>query len=166
MVGNHDDALELSQEAFVRAMKGLKNFRGQSGFYTWLFRIGMNLAINHRQRQRQRHITFTSLQPNDDEVGRQADGLAAILESREPLPPQQVELREEHQRMLEGLAEMETAARAVIVLRDIEGLGYSEIAGILEIPPGTVKSRICRARKALREKLTQHEKLGNPQGKD
>jgi RNA polymerase sigma-70 factor (ECF subfamily) len=162
VVGHHDDALELTQEAFVRAIKGLKNFRGQSGFYTWVFRIGINLAINHRQRNR--HIAFTSLQPNEDAIGHQADGLAAMLESPDLLPQQQAELREEHQRVLQGLAEMDPAARAIIVLRDVEGLGYGEIAGILEIPSGTVKSRICRARKALREKLTKQEKLADPKG--
>ena len=68
---------ELTQEAFVRAMQSIKKFKGQSGFYTWLFRIGINLALNHRQRKQKIH--FHSLQPESGETGHQADGLAAMM---------------------------------------------------------------------------------------
>ena len=94
IVGNHDDALELTQEAFVRALQGIKNFRGHAGFYTWLFRIGVNLSLNRRQRQK--HVVFTSLQGRTEEFGGQADGLAALIEGRNPSPAQQAQVQEEH----------------------------------------------------------------------
>ena len=151
IVGNHDDALELTQEAFVRALQGLKNFRGQAGFYTWLFRIGVNLSLNHRQRQK--HVSFTSLQGQAEEFGGQADGLAALIEGADPSPAHQAQMQEEHQRVLAAMEKLDDNARAVVVLRDIEGFSYAEIGEILETPVGTVKSRISRARMALREVL-------------
>lgn len=151
MVGHQDDALELTQEAFVRAMQSIKKFRGQSGFYTWLFRIGVNLALSHRQRKKKIH--FHSLQPDTDEMGHQADGLAAMMAGQEKSPDVQAQIQEQHQRVLAALAELDIASRAVVVLRDIEGRNYAEIAKILEVPMGTVKSRLARARMALREML-------------
>jgi len=151
MVGNHDDALEITQEAFYRAMKGLKNFRGSAGFFTWLYRIGMNLCINHHRRSRRVHIT--SLQSGHDGMGRQADHLAAMAQSGEYSPDKQVQIKEGCARVLTAMETLDPDARAVVVLRDIEQLHYGQIAKILELPVGTVKSRLSRARRTLREQL-------------
>ncbi|MBN1764247.1 MAG: sigma-70 family RNA polymerase sigma factor [Sedimentisphaerales bacterium] len=152
MVGNRDDALELTQETFYRAMKGLKKFRGSSGFYTWLFRIGMNLCISHHRRQQRVHMT--SMHAGSDEFGHQADLLTAMARNKkQETPLQQIQLKESYHRVLDALDELEAPARAVVILRDIEQLSYSQIARILEVPVGTVKSRISRARMILREKL-------------
>ena len=151
MVGHEDDALDLTQEAFVRAMQSIKKFRGQSGFYTWLFRIGINLALNHRQRKQKIH--FHSMQPESAEMGHQADGLAALMDGQEKSPDAQAQLQEQHQRALAALAKLDAASRAVVVLRDIEGHDYATMAKILDLPIGTVKSRLARARMALREML-------------
>ncbi len=151
VVGHYEDAEELTQEAFVRALRGLGRFRGSSGFYTWLFRIGMNLAINFRRRSRPVH--FSALEASSGSPGRQAAGLMDLLESPGAGPAGEAALREQHRRVLSALGELEPASRAVVVLRDIEGLGYGEIASILELPLGTVKSRLSRARGAIRERL-------------
>jgi len=153
MVYNVDDAQELTQEAFVRALKGLKKFREQAGFYTWLFRIGFNLCINYRRKQQS--VSFSALQRPSERGGHQAAGLMEMADSQSPQPARQVQLGEEHQRVIDALQRLAPEARAVVVLRDIEELDYAEMAAILEIPTGTVKSRLFRARMALREQLLE-----------
>lgn len=155
MVYNFNDAQELTQEAFVRALKGLKKFRGQAGFYTWLFRIGFNLCINYRRKQQP--VSFSTFQSQREVGGRQADGLLEMADSRSPLPMRQVQISEEHRRVMDALGQLAPDARAVVVLRDIEELDYAEIAKILEVPSGTVKSRLFRARMALREQLSDRD---------
>jgi len=153
VVGNRDDALELTQEAFYRALKGLPKFRGNAGFFTWLYRIGMNLCINfHRRRQR---VQITSLSGGEDGLGRQADTLAQMAEAGDYSPVQQLQIKESHNRALTALRQLEPSARAVVVLRDIEELNYAQISEILEVPVGTVKSRLARARAVLREQLQE-----------
>jgi RNA polymerase sigma-70 factor, ECF subfamily len=151
MVGNCDDALELTQDAFVRAMQGLKKFRGQASFYTWLFRIGYNLSVNHCQRRRK--IRFTPLGGESDVVGRQADGLLELADPAGTSPLKQLQISETRQRIVDGLESLDEQSKAIVILRDIEQQDYAEIARIMDIPMGTVKSRLFRARLALREKL-------------
>jgi len=151
MVNNFDDAQELTQEAFVRALKGLKKFRGQAGFYTWLFRIGFNLCINYRRKQQP--VSFSTFQSPREVGGRQAEGLLEMVDSGSPQPKRQVQISEEHRRVMDALGQLAPEARAVVVLRDIEELDYAQIARILDVPSGTVKSRLFRARMALRKRL-------------
>lgn len=153
MVNNYDDAQELTQEAFVRALQGLKKFRGQAGFYTWLFRIGINLCINYRRRRRP--ISFSTVQSPTDQLGRQADALLNLPDSSSPAPPRQAQISEMHARVIDALQKLEPPARAIVVLRDIEELDYDQIARILDVPLGTVKSRLSRARLALRNLLNE-----------
>ena len=155
MVANVDDAQDIAQEAFFRALRSVKKFRGSSGFYTWLFRIAMNLCINHRQQRQRLHVS--SLSEHDDLLGGQASRLAELADHRGIAPARRVEISEEHQRVLAALEKLEPQARAVVVLRDIEELDYDRIARVLEIPVGTVKSRLFRARLALREQLSPPE---------
>jgi len=151
MVYNFDDAQELTQEAFIRALNGLKRFRGQAGFYTWLFRIGFNLCVNFRRKQQP--VSFSTFQSQSEPGGRQAEGLLEMADVESEQPTHQVQRNEEHRRVLGALQQLAPDARAVVVLRDIEELDYAQIAAILEIPTGTVKSRLYRARMALREQL-------------
>ena len=153
MVGNYDDAQELSQETFFRALRSLKGFKEKSCFYTWLFRIGMNLAINHHRRSSKVH--FTSLQASEDDFGRQADGLRALPDHRNAAPDEQAELNEQYYNACKALVGLDPQSRAVVVLRDIEQLDYATIGRVLEVPPGTVKSRLSRARMALRKVLAE-----------
>ena len=153
IVNNYDDAQELTQEAFVRSLKNIGKFRGQSGFYTWLFRIGINLAINHHRRHKS--IPFSALQNRQNTDGTQAQGLAEMIEDTSKTAEQQLVLSEDHDQILNTLATLDNNSRAVVVLRDIEGLNYAQIARVLDIPAGTVKSRLARARSAIRVALTK-----------
>lgn len=149
MVGNYDDAQDLTQEAFLRALKSIKRFRGNAKFYTWLFRIAMNLSITHRQRVRR------APRSGAWQTGGQAAVLLELADKKNPSPLREAQIKERHQQVLEALEQLAPEARAIVVLRDIEQLGYSDIGKILEVPVGTVKSRLYRARLAVREQLTQ-----------
>jgi RNA polymerase sigma-70 factor (ECF subfamily) len=151
LVHDYEDARELTQQAFVRALQGLRRFRGQAKFYTWLMRIGTNLAFNHLRRKPV--VPFSVLHGDDDRLGGQAAALRHCRDDRTPGPLQQAALREDHERVLAGLARLDLEAKAIIVLRDVDELSYEEIAAVLEVPVGTVKSRLFRARQALRDLL-------------
>lgn len=140
MVRDRGVAEDLAQEAFVKAWQSLASFDGRSAFYTWLYRIAMNLCLSERRRPRR-------------VVNMADEGLANRRESGEALPGDAAELKEEHARVLTALAELDEEHRAVVVLRDVQGLDYEEIAGILGVPRGTVKSRLHRGRMELRERL-------------
>ena len=155
LVGNHDDAEEITQEAFVRALQGLKRFRGNSRFYTWLFRIGMNLGINLVRRRGR--VKMQSLDGSAEHGGGQAAGLLGVVEDDTESPTRQVEMKEAYENALAALAELEPETRAVVVLRDIEQLSYAQIGRIMVVPVGTVKSRLFRARMMLRERLVQRD---------
>ncbi|MBN1437617.1 MAG: sigma-70 family RNA polymerase sigma factor [Sedimentisphaerales bacterium] len=153
VVGHHDDALELTQDAFVRALQAIKKFRSQSSFYTWLFRIGINLSINHRRRKEKLHMHSLNVEP--DLAQGQAAELARLADPNSPSPAHQAQLNEQYQRTINALDQLEPDARAVVVLRDIEQMDYALIAQVLEVPVGTVKSRLSRARMTLRNQLIQ-----------
>ncbi len=151
MTGHYDDALELTQEAFFRALKNIGRFRGNAGFYTWLFRIGINLCLSHRRRAGKVH--FASLDEPHAQ-NNQAQTLLDMMESSNNRGPErQAELKEEHARALEALDKLDEDHRAVVIMRDIEDLSYNQIARILEQPVGTIKSRLFRARMTLRNYL-------------
>jgi len=146
------DAEELAQEAFLRAMERIEQFRGQSRFYTWLFRIAANLTISHRRRSGR--ITFRSLTRSAGYDGTQAEDLtAAVAQQRFPGPVAAAMSAEIGDRVDRALDELDEDFRIVVVLRDIEELDYAQIAKVLDLPVGTVKSRLHRARCMLKEKL-------------
>ncbi len=152
MCGRWADAEELAQETFLKALERIGQFRGHSGFYTWLFRIAANLTISHRRRAGR--IGFNSLNAGDDMENTQADALTAELSARRnPAPHAAAEAAEQHRRVYEALDSLEDDFRLVVVLRDIEEMDYSQIAKVLDLPAGTVKSRLHRARCMLKEKL-------------
>lgn len=158
--GSLEDARDLTQDAFLKALANISDFRRKSGFYTWLYRIAVNMALSHRRKMK--HRATVSLDRVADPTGSQAERLADRIEepkSRDPAAEvQEAELRGRAVRALQALDEDQ---RAVVVLRDIEGLDYRQIAGILDIAPGTVKSRLHRARLALREAL-----VGSDRGRE
>jgi RNA polymerase sigma-70 factor (ECF subfamily) len=157
MVGDPEEARELAQETFARGLEKLSTFRGESSPYTWLFRIGMNLAISHLRRD-QRHRTFSldgALQGGNGAAF--ADGQAARLAARfaadADTPPQAAEKKERNQMVLDALGRLDSEYRAVLIMRDIEGFDYQQMADVLGLPLGTLKSRLFRARLALRDEL-------------
>lgn len=155
LCGNVEDARDLTQDAFLRALQAIGTFQSRAGFYTWLFRIAVNLSIAHRRKNR--HAVTLSL--HDGDGTRLIDSQASELVRRTgPMrshdPAVALETREAHRVLLQVLDELDDEHRTVLILRDVESFDYQEIAEILDVPAGTVKSRLHRARMALREKLT------------
>ena len=153
MCGRRADAEELAQEVFLKALENLDQFRGRSKFYTWLFRIAANLTISHRRRGGR--VRFQSLTRDDDYDGAQAESLTAELAERRTANPEKDAMTAETADMVTAAPdELDDEFRLVVVLRDIEGMDYSRIGQVLELPVGTVKSRLHRARCLLRSKLS------------
>jgi RNA polymerase sigma-70 factor (ECF subfamily) len=147
-LGDHDAALDVSQEVFLKAYRGLTRFNGDSQFFTWLFRITMNETISARRRRdrRQRPVS----------LGREdADGERA----QDPADPAAFEPgaeagRQDDLAMIQrAIATLDDEQAQVLLLRDIDGRSYQEIAEVLELPLGSVKSKIHRARQALKDRL-------------
>ena len=163
IVGDRDEARELAQETFVHALAKIDSFRGDSQPYTWLFRIGMNLAISHIRKVRRVRV-FSLDRPGDprrssryDSNGyagdAQASGLVDRLRRGQPPPSAGMEQRETAQQVLTALGKLDVEYRAILVMRDIDDLPYQDMADQLNLPLGTLKSRLFRARRALREEL-------------
>ncbi|RME36653.1 MAG: sigma-70 family RNA polymerase sigma factor [Planctomycetota bacterium] len=153
--GHLEDARDLTQDAFLRAFERLADFRGESRFYTWVFRIAVNLALSHRrQAQRRPWVSLDGANPD----GSQARSLARrSADGSTDDPRDRVEEAELQGRVAHALLTLDPDHRAVIVLRDIEGMDYRTIAAVLDIPPGTVKSRLFRARSALADAVGKGE---------
>lgn len=153
MTGNPEDAADLTQEAFLNAWRGLSAFDGRASFSTWLYRLTSNACIDFLRREKRRVSLSMTLEDEEDEEGRQAQ----LPDSRYS-PERELEKKEAAEAVRRGLAALSDEHREVLVLRELEGLSYTEIAQTLSLEEGTVKSRIARARLALREFL---QKEGN-----
>jgi len=143
---DREEAWDCAQEAFVRAFSSLGSFRGQSAFYTWLFRITVNVATDRHRSRGARTRAFGGEAVSEDEWERTA------VDAEEG--PDDAALRsEERERIERALDSLPPKARTIIILSDIEGLSYREIAAVLNCPMGTVMSRLHNARRRLRERL-------------
>jgi RNA polymerase sigma-70 factor (ECF subfamily) len=151
MLGDPDEAREAAQDAFVRAFRGLGGFRQEAKWSTWLVSITMHGCRNRRRAlARQRGVIAASL---DDPVGAGEQTVADTVSDPAPSPSAAAERHEQQERVLAALQRLDEDDRVAIVLRDIQGHAYEEIADILKLPLGTVKSRLSRARDALRKLL-------------
>ncbi|MGA1979064.1 MAG: sigma-70 family RNA polymerase sigma factor [Sedimentisphaerales bacterium] len=148
---NPDDAAELTQDTFVKVIENIDKFEGRSSFYTWAFRIGVNLTLNYCQRSVK--LGLKSLDTEDNEHNDNAGKVLKEFLTDDSLPdPAAVAQNKELCRMVvKALMKLDDAQRAVVVLRDIEGMNYAQIAEVLDIELGTVRSRLSRARTNLRE---------------
>ena len=159
IVGHPDDAADLVQETFVKAMQNVARFEGKSSLYTWLFRIAVNLAISHRRASHYRmalSIDGDAEKNEDHAVNQQAAALRRQLaQDTEPDPAEQAEVKQQYERVVVALQKLDPEFRAVIVLRDVEDCDYEQIAQILDVPVGTIKSRLFRARSALRDAFAE-----------
>lgn len=150
MVGNSEDAADLTQEAFLKVWQGLPTFQGDSSFSTWLFRLTGNVCIDFIRREKKRR--------GDVSLDEEERDFSAALTDPSPTPQRALEEKELHRAVCKGLEQLSEEHRQVLVLREINGLSYEEIAHILDLSAGTVKSRIARARLSLAKFL---KKSGN-----
>jgi len=145
ILSSADDARDVTQESFVQALQKLKTFRGQSAFYSWLFRIALNAAASHQRRTRRKASSI--------DAGRERAGSDPVDPRPDTAPSHALEAQERHESVQLALSQIPAEFRVPLVLKEIEGLKYQEIAAILGCPIGTVRSRIHRARVELRQRL-------------
>jgi RNA polymerase sigma-70 factor (ECF subfamily) len=147
MAGNHDDAADLAQEAFLKAFRALPSFKGESAFATWLYRIVTNTCLDEKRRVSKRPFLVSLDKKLETEDGE----LALTLPGDSP-DPLKFTLDGELQREIQALlGKLPSDQRIVVVMRDIDGYSYEEMADTLQLSMGTLKSRLNRARSKLRE---------------
>jgi RNA polymerase sigma-70 factor (ECF subfamily) len=152
LLRNSEDAEEVTQDAFIRAHRGLVNFRGESAFSTWLFQIATNLARNRYwywwRRKKDKSVSLDAPLRSDSETT-----LGEVIAAEVETPDDITVNREFVTRIASGMERLGAKHREILILRNVKNQTYEEIAGILGISVGTVKSRIARARESLRAKL-------------
>lgn len=148
MTGSPEDAAELTQETFLNAWRGLPKFQGDSSLGTWLYRLGSNACIDFLRREKRRRDISMTVSLDDEGEERQAE-----LPDLRHSPEQELERGELREAIGAGLRSLSEEHRQVLVMRELNGLTYAEIGGTLGLEEGTVKSRIARARLALRKYL-------------
>ena len=150
MVHNEQDAWDLAQDSFVKAWKSINRFRGQSSFYTWVYRIVMNVTIDWL---RKKQIRGAGTEFDDTIQLREIDPAAKTAPKSDPLPHRQLEQREIRARIDEAIAQLSPEHRAVILMKEMEDMQYHEIAETVGCSIGTVMSRLFYARKKLQNLL-------------
>ncbi len=144
---SRDDIPDIVQESFIKAYRSLASFRGESAFYTWLYRIAVNTAKNHLTALGRRP-------PKEDILAEDAESYDAGTQLREANTPENLVLSNELKRVVfETIENLPEELKMAITLREIEGLSYEEIAEVMSCPVGTVRSRIFRAREAIDAKI-------------
>lgn len=145
MLGSVEDARDVAQEAFVQAYQKLESFRGQSAFYSWLFRIALNSSVDHHRRQRRPTVSI--------DAAREQTGVEPTDIHPETSPSFSIE-RTERQKLVQlALSKLSPEYRQVLILKEMEDFKYEEIAALVKIPVGTVRSRIHRGRAELKDIL-------------
>jgi len=155
VVKNKQDALDIVQDGFIKVHRHIGNFQGSSSFYTWLYRIVMNLSIDHvRRNKKGKDLDY------DDKVRRDSGDIAGdgtLLPSILDGNPRKTVLRKELSEAIQAaLDELPEYHRAVILLREVEGLSYEEMAKVLDVPKGTIMSRLFHARKKMQAALASY----------
>lgn len=146
-VNNREDALDVTQEAFIKAYRALPKFRGESAFYTWIYRIAINTAKNHLV-SRGRRPPGVDVDVEDAQYFDTAAGL------RDVASPERHMLRDEIEKTVHlALEALPSELRTAVMLREFDGLSYEDIAEVMECPVGTVRSRIFRGREAIDQKV-------------
>ncbi|MCK0515022.1 sigma-70 family RNA polymerase sigma factor [Anaerobiospirillum sp. NML120448] len=149
-VNNYVDANDIAQESFIRAYRALANFRGESSFYTWLYRIVSNTAKSYLE-QNQKHRY--SVDVDDPEFDNQQDVKGLLISNDSP--DALLESDELHKIVSQAMEDLPEDLKRAIVLREVEEMSYEDIASIMDTPIGTVRSRIFRARQFIEDRLAQ-----------
>ena len=145
-VHDHSEVQDVTQEAFIKAYRGLKNFRGDSAFYTWLYRIAINTAKNH--------LASMSRRITDGTDAAEAEQFASATALHDIADPQREMMTDQISEVVKVTIEtLPDELKTAITLRELQGMSYEEIAEVMECPIGTVRSRIFRARDAIDQKL-------------
>lgn len=155
MVRNPEDARDITHLTFVKAWQNLKSFRIDSSFYTWIYRIAMNQAIDHVRRNKRRKTSAF-----DEAVGARDEDGTMLEQHHVDNPARALQRKELHEKIYAALDELSEEAREVILLREVEGFSYKEIADTMNIPEGTVMSRLFYARKKLQAILKGEREEG------
>lgn len=145
LTSNREDAMDLAQEAFIKAFQSINSFKGKSSFYTWLYRIAINNTLSHLKRHRSRH--FFSFDNIENEMS-QSDVFDAVASKVKT--EKGALLKELQERLNEALMKLSLKHRSVVVLFEIEGLSHEEISAILKCSVGTVRSRLHYAKQQLK----------------
>ena len=145
-LGSAEDAQDIAQEAFVHAFEKLSSFKGQAAFYSWLFRIALNASISARRKTRRMSASV--------ETRREESGLEPMDDNPANEPSYAMDVADRQRLVRQALSELSDEFRTALVLKEMDGMSYEEIADVVEIPLGTVRSRIHRARLELRAKLS------------
>ena len=152
--GHYDEANDISVDAFIRVFQAVRLFRGDANFSTWLFRIVTNVYLDRRKRTRNKqHLSL------EEYIELEENSVARQVEDPAPTPDMRAEASERRDMLQQAINSLPDYQRAMIVLYHTEGLSYEEIAEVLALPIGTVKSRLNRARLTLREKLEPLKEL-------
>jgi RNA polymerase sigma-70 factor (ECF subfamily) len=152
-LGDYDEAVEAAQEVFLSAFRSIGQFRGEASFSTWLHRIAVNQAKNRKRALFVRERGRVSPVIDDPEGD---GGVPANLPHPGPNPAEEAERNELQRRVQEGIDRLKEEEALIILLHDLQGFAYEEIAEILDLPIGTVKSRLHRAREALKARLAPY----------
>ena len=146
-VRDPSEVMDVVQEAFIKAYRALPSFRGESAFYTWIYRIAINTAKNYLVAQGRRP-------PDGDIDSGDVDQIEGETELKDNATPERLLLRDEiEETVMDAIAQLPEDLRVAITLRELEGLSYEEIAEAMDCPVGTVRSRIFRAREAINNRL-------------
>ncbi len=166
IVNDPADAADTTQDIFLKVFRGMKQFHGGSSLKTWIYRIALHEAANRRRWWFRHKARETSIEPAESETNALGDGaIQTALTDRAESPFDNVAHREVQHRVEQELRQVPEPYRTTLILRDLEDMSYEEIAEVLEISLGTVKSRLTRGREALRQRLTPYvREVGNELG--
>lgn len=153
MTGNHEDAVDLAQEAFIKGFQALKSFKGDSSFYTWVYRIAVNKTINFlKARKNKSHLSLNDMDFNAEN---NPDMVSLVSENT---PRRDAGLSELQGKLNEAMLKLSPVHRLVVTLHDVQGLAHEEIASIMDCNAGTVRSRLFYARQQLQAYLSDYLK--------
>jgi RNA polymerase sigma-70 factor (ECF subfamily) len=157
MVHDPDDARDICQEAFLKVHKNLSTFEGEAQFFTWLYRIVMNLCIDLLRKKRGQQVEFDDAQANDEP---DAAGIAPVRTGFDPA--RALADKELRAQIMRALSQLTPTHRAVLVMRELDGLSYQEMADTMKCSIGTIMSRLFHARKKMQAMLIEYRKAANP----